>query len=117
MTACRTAAVDLVVANPPYVPSGTIATLAPEVRDHEPRRALDGGADGLAVLRRLVEDAAAALVPGGWLVTEMGAGQAAALGAQVARDRRWARRWTVDDLAGIPRVMVVERGEGEWTRS
>src|SRR5262249_27593592 len=108
---------DLVVANPPYVPTDEIASLAPEVRDHEPRRALDGGPDGLAVVRRLVAAAAVVLVAGGWLVMEMGAGQAEAVRACVAADGRWVRQWTVDDLAGIPRVLAAERGGGGWTRS
>ena len=66
---------DLVVANPPYVASGDIAALAPEVRDHDPRRALDGGADGLAAYRAIAADAPRLLAPDGHLVVEIGAGQ------------------------------------------
>lgn len=66
---------ELIVSNPPYIPSGEIAELMPEVRDFEPRLALDGGADGTAVLRRLVAEAPAHLVPGGVLACELGAGQ------------------------------------------
>lgn len=61
---------DLIVSNPPYVPTDEIDRLAPDVRDHEPRAALDGGADGLDVIRRIVGEAAAHLVPGGWLLLE-----------------------------------------------
>jgi release factor glutamine methyltransferase len=72
--ACR---FDLVTANPPYVPSGDIASLQPDVRDHEPRVALEGGDDGLAVLRRVVAEAPAHLRrPGGVLAVEVGAGAA-----------------------------------------
>lgn len=67
---------DVVTANPPYIASGEIATLEPDVREFEPRLALDGGADGLDLVRRVVEGAPAALVPGGVLAVEIGAGEA-----------------------------------------
>ena len=86
----RTGAFDLVVANLPYVPDGDLAGLAPEVRDHEPRSALAGGADGLGVVRALVVVAARVLAPGGWLVVEIGAGQASRV-AEMADDGWWAR--------------------------
>jgi release factor glutamine methyltransferase len=71
---------DLVTANPPYVPSGEIASLQPDVRDHEPRLALEGGDDGLAVLRRVVAGAPTHLNrPGGVLAVEVGAGGARAV--------------------------------------
>jgi release factor glutamine methyltransferase len=66
---------DLVVANPPYIASAEIATLEPEVREHDPRRALDGGADGLSAYRALAADAARLLGAAGHLVLEIGAGQ------------------------------------------
>ena len=66
----------LLAANPPYIPSERIKDLEPEVRDHEPRLALDGGPDGLAVVRRLLPQAAGALAEGGWLVLELGEDQA-----------------------------------------
>jgi release factor glutamine methyltransferase len=68
---------DLIVANPPYVPSGEIAALAPEIRDHEPRTALDGGREGLTTLRRVVAEAPSHLVLSGVLAVEVGAGEAA----------------------------------------
>jgi release factor glutamine methyltransferase len=66
---------DLVVSNPPYVAHRDIATLAREVRDHDPPHALDGGADGLAAYRAIAADVARLLGPGGRLVVEIGAGQ------------------------------------------
>jgi release factor glutamine methyltransferase len=72
---------DLVVSNPPYVASGEIAGLDPEVRDYDPRLALDGGASGLEGYRAVVADARRILAPGGILVVELGAGQAAAVTA------------------------------------
>jgi release factor glutamine methyltransferase len=71
-----TEAVELVVSNPPYIPTAVIETLQPEVREHEPRVALDGGPDGLSVIRRLVPQAAQRLKDGGWLVMELGENQA-----------------------------------------
>jgi release factor glutamine methyltransferase len=70
---------DLITANPPYIADSEIASLQPDVRDFEPRLALDGGAAGLAVLRRVVAEARPHLAPGGVLATEVGAGQAAAV--------------------------------------
>ncbi|MEB3334608.1 MAG: peptide chain release factor N(5)-glutamine methyltransferase [Cyanobacteriota bacterium] len=61
---------ELVLANPPYIPSALVDRLDPVVRDHEPRLALDGGDDGLASIRSLAKDAPSALAPGGWLLLE-----------------------------------------------
>ena len=61
---------DLVVSNPPYIPKGVLKALDPVVRDHEPWLALDGGSDGLCCIRQLVNSAARALSPGGWLLLE-----------------------------------------------
>lgn len=66
---------ELIVSNPPYIPSAEIAELMPDVRDFEPRLALDGGADGYRLLARVVADAARHLTPGGVLACELGAGQ------------------------------------------
>ncbi|HSD10964.1 MAG TPA: peptide chain release factor N(5)-glutamine methyltransferase, partial [Candidatus Binatia bacterium] len=75
---------DLIVSNPPYVPSGEIAALAPEVRDHEPRAALDGGVDGLGIYRSLAGSVGGALERDGGIVLEVGFGQSAAVGALFA---------------------------------
>ncbi|AFY28768.1 peptide chain release factor N(5)-glutamine methyltransferase [Cyanobium gracile] len=71
---------DLVVSNPPYIPSATLAGLAPVVRDHEPRQALDGGPDGLTALRSIVAGALQALAPGGLLLLEHHHDQSEAVG-------------------------------------
>jgi release factor glutamine methyltransferase len=77
--------VDVLVANVPYVPSDAVALMPPEARDHEPRVALDGGADGLDVLRRVAASAAGWLAPGGHVLMETGTGQVpAALDALAA---------------------------------
>lgn len=67
---------DVITANPPYIPTGDIEGLMPDVRDFEPRAALDGGADGLDLVRRIVDAAPAFLAPGGVLALEIGAGEA-----------------------------------------
>jgi len=76
--------VDLLVANAPYVPSHAVGTLPPEARLHEPRAALDGGAEGLDVLRRVIAGAPRWLSPGGRLLVEASGTQAPALAASVA---------------------------------
>jgi len=68
---------ELITANPPYVPSAELAELAPDIRDFEPRVALDGGSDGLDVVRAVVAGAASHLEPGGILAVEIGHDQAA----------------------------------------
>ncbi|MGH6816378.1 MAG: hypothetical protein ACREC6_11805, partial [Hyphomicrobiaceae bacterium] len=94
--------VDLVVCNPPYIASGVIETLEPEVRLYDPRRALDGGSDGLAVYRRLVP-ALPRLVPDGWTMLEVGHGQAADAMRLAGRNGA-VRVWR--DLAGRQRCVA-----------
>jgi release factor glutamine methyltransferase len=103
----RPRAFDLVVANLPYVADAELPTLAPEVRDHEPRLALSGGADGLAVLRRLVAAVPGVLEPGGWLVLECGRGQAPGVRGALAAAGRFAGPVGVRDGDGIERVMAA----------
>ena len=67
---------DMIVSNPPYIPSKVIETLMPEVRDHEPIKALDGKEDGLYFYRRITEESVAYLKPGGYLLYEIGHDQA-----------------------------------------
>jgi release factor glutamine methyltransferase len=106
----RPAAFDLVVANPPYVADADLPNLAPEVRDHEPRVALAAGSEGLDALLALVTAAPRVLLPGGWLVLEMGLGQAPRVRDAVERDGRYAGSSTTLDPAGIERVLAAQRG-------
>ena len=92
------------VSNPPYVAGRDRASLQPEVRDYEPALALFGGDDGLDIYRRLVPEAARLLRHGGWLMMELG--EAAAVREMCAG---WAGVEIVNDLAGIPRVIVARR--------
>jgi release factor glutamine methyltransferase len=100
---------DLIVSNPPYVPSGEMAALAPEVREHEPREALDGGVDGLEIYRGLAISVGEALEEGGGIVVEIGFGQREGVGALFAAAGYRVSR--IDrDLAGIERVLTIDRG-------
>lgn len=96
---------DLITANPPYIESAAIDGLAPEVRDHDPRLALDGGQDGLDAFRAIVVEAPRWLKPGGALVVEIGAQQAAAVRALFHR-AGLADVALEKDLAGLDRVVV-----------
>jgi release factor glutamine methyltransferase len=98
---------DIVVSNPPYVRSADIATLAPEVREQDPRLALDGGGDGLACYRTIATQAPRILAPGGTLIVEIGAGQADAVAAVFARSGLATGAHARPDLAGIPRALAA----------
>jgi release factor glutamine methyltransferase len=109
---------DLVVSNPPYCTEGELAGLEPEVRDFEPRLALAAGADGLDVLRALVADGGRVLAAGGWMLVEVGAGQAAAVRDLFAVDGCYTSIVVERDHAGIARVVGArKRGVGTWTAS
>lgn len=110
------ASLDLVVANPPYLPSAVIPSLPPEVSRHEPRAALDGGPDGMAVIRRIVAGAPPVLKPGGWLLMEIGEEQAGPLASLMAAEGFSgirARR----DLNGIERYIGGRWASAETTLS
>jgi release factor glutamine methyltransferase len=95
---------DLIVSNPPYIPSDELAALMPEVRDFEPRLALDGGGDGLESYRLLARQAPSRLRSGGWLLLETGAGQAPAV-RELLAEAGLLDVFSRDDYAGIPRVV------------
>ena len=93
------------LSNPPYIPTGDIAGLEPEVREHEPRLALDGGADGLDAYRRLAPEILRVLKPGGLFAVEVGAGQCEAVVALFQAAGAVDLR-TLKDLSGVDRVAV-----------
>ena len=101
--------VDIVVSNPPYIPSAEIDTLKPEVRDHEPRLALDGGDDGLDIYRELVPAAAGRARRA--VLVEVGAGQAEAV-AEMFTEAGLIEVTRHKDLAGIERVVSGRVAEG-----
>jgi release factor glutamine methyltransferase len=97
---------DLIVSNPPYVRSADIASLAVEVRDHDPRGALDGGVDGLDAYRALIPQAARLLGPGGALVVEAGRGQSSQIEGLMTATGLTPEGGAKADLAGIPRAVA-----------
>lgn len=101
---------DLVLANPPYVPTAAIATLPAEVRDHEPLLALDGGADGLAAYRAILADLPRLLAPAGVAVVELGVEQAEAVAGLTAA-QGLALLELRQDLGGSPRALVLRPAE------
>jgi release factor glutamine methyltransferase len=104
MTAIAGQSMDLIVANPPYVPLSLQSGLQREVRDWEPGVALFGGESGFEIYEKIVADAPRVLRPDGWLVMELGFG---------SRDRvagllsSWKEVEIAPDLAGIPRVIAA----------
>ncbi len=100
---------DLIVSNPPYIPSAVIAGLEPEVRDNDPRSALDGGADGLDIYRQLIPAVAAHLNPGGWLLVEVGVDQAEAVAQLFRTAGGFGEPVTARDPGGIERVVGAQR--------
>lgn len=105
-TAGVEAAFDLIVSNPPYIRSADIDTLAPEVRDYDPRLALDGGGDGLRAYRAILPACAALLAPKGWLLVELGGGLEAELLAMAA-DAGFRHCTIKPDIAGLARVLAA----------
>jgi len=108
---------DVIVSNPPYVREDEFAALPRDVRDHEPRGALVSGPTGVELVERLADAAAAALVPGGWLVVEIGPAVAAAAEAAFAARPALEPGPTLKDLAGLPRIVQARRRGASDTTS
>ena len=100
--------VDLIIANLPYIPSGRLDALQPEVRDYEPREALDGGPDGTDLLRPLLHEAGAYLQPGGALMLEIDDEQGSTLAEEACSAFPSAAVRMLPDLSGRDRVLVVQ---------
>lgn len=100
---------DVILSNPPYISSGECETLMPDVRQFEPRLALDGGPDGLVIIRKLVTQAGALLTPGGALLFEIGHDQGESAAAIVQADGRFAQVAVVKDYGGKDRVVRAAR--------
>jgi release factor glutamine methyltransferase len=99
---------DLIISNPPYIPTSEIASLDPEVRDYDPHRALDGGADGLDYGRRLAVECAPFLKPHGRVMLEFGDGQAESL-REILQQQMWIVEAIEADYTRCPRFMVARR--------
>jgi release factor glutamine methyltransferase len=102
------AAYDLIASNPPYLSDAEAAAAAPEVRDHEPARALASGADGFADIERIIADSAVALAPAGMLALETGIAHHA-LAAGAARAAGYSRTESLKDLTGRDRFFLAWR--------
>ena len=100
---------DLIVTNPPYIETEVIAELQTEVKDHEPMLALDGGADGLDLVRKIIADAPARLAAGGLLLMEIGEGQGASVLALAEKQRDLTACRIVKDLNGLDRMFYCRK--------
>lgn len=100
--------VDAVVSNPPYIPTDELRSLPLDVQ-REPRAALDGGPDGLAYHRRVLEEGTTLVRPGGWLLMELGISQAPSLAALVRGACAWTPPAFIRDHQGIERILVTRR--------
>jgi release factor glutamine methyltransferase len=99
--------VAVMLANPPYIPSQEVLQLQPEVANHEPHLALDGGSDGLDAIRILVDTAPEYLQPGGIWLVEMMAGQGAAVADLLGQQGSYTDIQIIDDLAGLDRFVFA----------
>jgi release factor glutamine methyltransferase len=100
---------DLIVSNPPYIPSGALAELPPEVAVYEPLEAVDGGPDGLRYHKRIIEEAPDCLREDGWLALEIGDGQASAVLGLIRRTEAFGPAEVRQDLGGRDRVVLARR--------
>lgn len=98
---------DLIISNPPYIPTAEIATLDPEVRDYDPRSALDGGPDGLDFYHRLAAEARPFLKPGGKIMLEFGEGQAGAI-QEIFEKQKWIVEAIRADYTQRQRILIAK---------
>ena len=126
LSALSGARFDLVLSNPPYLAIGESPNLPPTVRDHDPRRALFAGDDGLTAIRQLLASLPAVLEPGGLLIFEIGFGQSEAVRSEILARPVWRFIRIEPDLEGIPRICIarlesaaqrVQRNKRPWTSS
>lgn len=100
---------DVIVSNPPYVPRDILCDLMPEVRDFEPRLALDGGPEGLCILRRIVHVAGEYLKRDGWVFLEIGYGQGKEVPGEIQKSGRFHNLRVIPDYSGIERIIQAQR--------
>ena len=107
---------DLIVSNPPYIPSAEIETLQPEVRDFDPRGALDGGADGLDFYRRISSEAKPILKPAGKIMLEFGDGQAEAI-RKIFENEKWIVEAVKEDYSQRERIIIAKSSSSSSSSS
>jgi release factor glutamine methyltransferase len=101
--------VQVIVTNPPYVGHTEMQQLPREIRDFEPRHALDGGLDGLSAISQIIKEAPSVLGPGGKLIMEMGAGQSESVSSLVVNSQKYLDFRIFKDYSGIERVLVAKK--------
>ncbi len=107
---------DIIVSNPPYIPTGEIDSLMREVRNYEPIKALDGGLDGLDYYRQIAREAGNYLEEDGFVAMEMGAGQSQSIGQIFLNlDITWQSVEIIQDPAGIDRIAIIYKRQGVCT--
>lgn len=103
---------DMIISNPPYIRRSDIKILPKEVREYEPIEAIDGGEDGLDVIRRIIDQSPSYLKDGGWLLLEIGQGQGDLL-MELTNDKKcFEKMEMIRDLSGIERILKVKKKEG-----
>jgi release factor glutamine methyltransferase len=107
---------DLIISNPPYIPTAEIATLQPEVRDFDPRAALDGGADGLDFYHKLAADAKPFLKPDGKIMLEFGDGQADAI-KKIFEGEKWIVEAVKEDYSHRARILIAKSSSSSSSSS
>jgi release factor glutamine methyltransferase len=100
--------IDVLVCNPPYISSPKVQAMPQEIRQHEPAMAFDGGALGISILNRLIREAPKYLKVGGWLVFEVGLGQAKAVAKRLLTSSEYNKVKTLPDACGQPRVLQAQ---------
>lgn len=103
-------AFDLIVSNPPYIPTAQLDQLQPEIKTFEPNSALDGGPDGMESLEQIIDTAHIHLNPGGWLMLEIGHDQKSQIQERVGRHHTYDLVEFRNDYSGYPRVVQIRRG-------
>jgi release factor glutamine methyltransferase len=114
--ASRPRSFDLIISNPPYIPSAEIVTLEPEVRDYDPRAALDGGADGLDFYRKLAAEAKPFLRPDGKIMLEFGDGQAEAI-KSIFENEKWIVEAVQEDYSHRARILIAKSSSSSLSSS
>jgi release factor glutamine methyltransferase len=102
---------DAILSNPPYIPSGSLDALCPEVRDYEPMQALDGGEDGMIYIERIIADGPDCLNHRGWLLIEMDPEQLPLASTQVDHSGRYGERRYVKDYSHRDRILMARKAE------
>jgi release factor glutamine methyltransferase len=103
---------DIIVSNPPYIETAIIPTLSAEIKNYEPREALDGGEDGLKYIGYLLKNSATYLKPNGWLVMEIGYNQKSSIEKIISSLPFWQNILFFSDITGHDRVLAIKAGNG-----